>query len=127
MASILQGQIDFLCEQVDALPPADRDIVEIEDAMAVALSLFTRTISGAAQQGTRPDRTLLNHWLNSAEAILIPLREVKSRGHRPKLLEEFMRAVLKARAVVADDGDLPQSSGSRPLEEVERELDSRAD
>ena len=126
MSSILQAQIDFLGEQVDSLPTVDRDTQQIDEAISVALSLFDGIRQRVGQLAPDASVSLVNHWLRSAELILPRLRQSKSHGHRPPQLKQFMHTILEARSfltpVTADTG-----SGSTTLDEVERELQGRAE
>jgi hypothetical protein len=127
MPSILEAQIDYLGEQVGALPPAERDARQIDDAVSVALSLFDRIRTTAAQLGPQASVSLVSHWLRSAEAILPSIRQNKRHGHRPVQLNQFMRAILEARAFLTADDPPGSREGARSLDEVERELQSRAE
>jgi hypothetical protein len=123
MASILQAQIDFLGEQIDALPPGPPGIQEIDEAIAVALSLFDGTISSMTA-ATPENLNIVNHWLRSAEAILVPLRQTKPQGHRPPQVDRVMRSILRARAIVRAEQPSSLLTGRHSLDEVEREFGS---
>ncbi|HSU69095.1 MAG TPA: hypothetical protein VLJ39_19585 [Tepidisphaeraceae bacterium] len=122
MASILEGQIDFLGQQVDALDAEDRTADRIQEALSVSLVLFEQLPPADA---TSVSPSLFEHWLRSAE-ILPTVRELKRAGIAPARMHEFMRALLRARAVV-HPANASTDSRRHSLDEVERELQRRTE
>jgi hypothetical protein len=127
MGSILAKQIDFLGGQVQSLPVSDQTVEQIEDAMAVSLSLFDQILTSSQRPSGPTRNALIEQWLRSAEAILPPLRDLKQQGSALSKTAPFMRALLQARAAMANRNQAAASSSKRAsLDEVERELQRRA-
>jgi hypothetical protein len=126
VASILEAQIDFLGAQVHSLAGDDRGLAQITEAVAVSLSLFDQIILTAERTPARSSETLFEHWLQSAQMILPPLRELKRSGQCLPELDRFMRSILKARAIMTSSCMPVGTAGRVSLDEVERELQRRA-
>jgi hypothetical protein len=126
MTSILEAQIDYLGEQVHSLPAEDRNAGQIEQAMAVSLSLFDQILAAAKRGSAQFSSALFEHWLRSAEMILTSSRELKRAGEPLPLAGPFMRAILRARAFAGSQNGQPTDASWASLDEVERDLQSGA-
>lgn len=122
MTSILEAQIDYLGEQVHSLPAEDRNAEQIEQAMAVSLSLFDQILAAAKRGSAQFSAALFEHWLRSAEMILTSSRELRQAGKPLPLVAPFMRAILRARAFAGTQNAQANDASWTSVDEVERDL-----
>ena len=128
MSSLLQGQIDFLDEQLGSLHwQSEHSPGNVEEAVGLLLALYEQIHVAELRVAADPAsiRSLYEHWLRGADQTTPLLRDLKASGHRLSKTPEFMKACLRARAVCSRA--MPSAtSRATPLEEVQRELQGRA-
>ena len=127
MSSLLQGQIDFLDEQLGSLHVQDgHSLGDVEEAVELLLLLYEQIRIAEHRVAADPSSIILLyvHWLRGADQITPVFRALKARGHRLVKTPEFMKACLRARAV--SSGTISSATArALPLEEVQRELQGR--